>query len=107
MLQRTNFYQNEIIDLKERIDDFHVIFKKFNKFNNIIVDEDISPDKNALCQVARQFGARSTVVCHGHLGVITGFLPLTADYMCVEFEEHKQKLIRWGLEPERIINKVK
>ncbi len=100
-----NFYQFEASTLEAQIDNFHKMFKTMPKLKTVILDEDISPDKNALCQVARQYGAKSTVICHGQLGIISGFLPLTADFIQVKYPEQKSKLIKWGLEPFRIIVK--
>lgn len=98
-----NYLQMEAKTLNDQIDNFHEIFYKFENLEHIILDEDISPDKNALCQVAKKLGVITTVICHGQLGVITGFLPLTADFMQVKWKEQKEKLIAWGLEPHRIL----
>jgi len=104
LMDGVNYYQHEARGLHNQIDSFYELLEKF-PLKEIHLDEDISPDKNALCQVARIMGVTTTVHCHGQLGVITGFLPLTADFMSIKLVEQKKKLIAWGLEPFRIITK--
>lgn len=99
-----HYYQNEAYRLEDAIDGFNDLLNTF-AIKEIVLDEDISPDKNALCQIASQRGIRTVVQCHGNLGIITGFLPLTADFMQVKWPEQRAKLIKWGLEPYRIIVK--
>jgi len=106
ILDGVAYYQHEARDLEESIDGFCRLIEQF-RLKEIHLDEDISPDKNALCQIASQAKIKTVVHCHGNLGIITGFLPLTADFIQVKWPEQKKKLIDWGLEPYRIIVEAK
>ncbi len=93
----------ELPRLLFEIDSAHHFFKNAQHAKSVLLDEDISPAKNAFCQVARQYGVATYVECHGALGHKSGFLPLTADRIFVWGHAQRDKLVRWGCPPERIV----
>lgn len=89
--------------LMEFIDEVHALFKKQTNLKTALVDEDIRLAKNAFCQVAKQYGVTTFVECHAALAMRHGFLPLTADYICVWGIKQKNKLEQWGCPKNRIL----
>jgi len=84
----------------DRLADF---FKKTKSLKSALLDEDISPSKNAFCQMARHSGVKTFVECHGGLAGRASYLPLAADFIFQWGEEQKAKLVRWGGPAEKII----
>lgn len=89
--------------LMRGIDDAHEFFETHGSLRTALLDEDITYLKNAFCQVASQHSVTSYVECHGALGFKNGFLPMTADYLCVWGNAQKKKLVRWGAQPEKVL----
>lgn len=85
------------------IDQMFTFFKESKSLRTVLLDEDISPPKNAFCQIAKTFNVTSFVECHGALGHRLGFLPLTADFIFVWGNEQKKKLVKWGADPSQLI----
>lgn len=85
------------------IDEAHRFFQRASELRTALLDEDMTPFKNAFCQVARHYDVRSFVECHGALGHKIGFLPLTADHIFVWGETQKEKMIRWGCPEKQIL----
>lgn len=98
-----HLFQAELPGVLFQIDRASELFEKEKSVQSVLLDEDQSPLKNALCQTAMKFKRTCFVEMHGSLGDKYGYLPLTADFMFVWGEPQKQKLIRWGCDPGRII----
>ncbi len=84
------------------IDEIHRFFEAAKSLRSALLDEDISPAKNAFCQIARMHGVKTFTEVHGMVNVPCGFVPLVADNLLVWMEPMKQKLVRWGCEAERV-----
>lgn len=97
------YWQMNGRDLRAFIVECHVFFKKAQKLAFLVLDEDISPNKNAMVQVAHQYGVTSFVRLHGNLGLRNGFAPLTANYIMVNYLGQKNKLIKWGVPHGRVL----
>ena len=80
-----------------------ITFKTAGMWKSVLIDEDISVDKNLFVQWCRTVGIPTYVLCHGVLGQKWGFVPLTADKIFVWGRASKAKLESWGVEPDRII----
>ena len=68
----------------------------------IVLDEDATPFARAAVAMARRHGSRSLVIQHGAPCCRFGFSPLAADEILAWGELSLQKLIDWGVPPERI-----
>lgn len=97
-----SLFASSLAPLMYQIDRMHDFFRR-TKLRSALLDEDISPVKNAFAQVARLYNVRSFVECHGALGHKSGFLPLTADAIFVWGEAQRRKMIVWGCPPDRVI----
>lgn len=95
-------FQNELLKLLFDIDQMAVFFRRASLLKSVVMDEDVSPSKNAFCQMARQFGVKTYVSLHGALGKRNSYVPLTADAIFVWGRAQQNKLIQWGVENERI-----
>ncbi|OGW84524.1 MAG: hypothetical protein A3C35_02510 [Omnitrophica bacterium RIFCSPHIGHO2_02_FULL_46_11] len=98
-----SFFKTELPALLFQIDCAHELFPKKPSLQSVLLDEDLSPHKNALCQVAQKFNKKCYVEAHGALGDKYGYLPLTADHMFVWGKAQKNKLVQWGCPPDRLI----
>ncbi len=98
-----SFFKTELPALLFQIDCAHELFERYPSIQSTLLDEDLSPFKNALCQVAQKFNKKCYVEAHGALGDKYGYLPLTADHMFVWGEAQKNKLVEWGCPPDRMI----
>lgn len=96
-------FKTELPAVFFQIDRVYELFEESSSLRSVLLDEDVTPFKNALCQVAMKFKKKCFVETHGALGGKHGFLPLTADHMFVWGEVQKKKLIQWGCSPERLI----
>jgi len=96
-------FSSDLPTLLFQIDHQYSFFKQSPQLEAALLDEDISPEKNAFCQIAKRYGVQTTVECHGALGHRLGFLPLTADFIFVWGEAQKAKMIEWGGEERQIL----
>lgn len=85
------------------IDGFHHFFDQSKSLRSVLLDEDISREKNAFSQIARSRGVAPIVECHGSLGHRSGYLPLTAAGILVWGQKQKEKFIRWGCPENRVM----
>lgn len=85
------------------IDQIHDFFSRAKDLRSVLVDEDVSPVKNAFCQLARHYSLESFLECHGALGHKIGLLPLTADFILMWGQAQKEKLVRWGCPENRVL----
>ena len=90
-------------DLLCRIDKFHDFFIRKDHLRAVLLDEDITPNKNAFCQIASKHSVHSYVECHGALAGAYGYTPLTAYRIFVWGAEQKNRLIQWGCPPDKVI----
>lgn len=96
-------FSSHLPKLFYEIDQMHCFFLEAKSLKSALLDEDVSPTKNAFCQVARQYHVRSFVECHGALGHKIGLLPLTANKIFMWGNAQKAKLAKWGCPEEQII----
>jgi len=99
---RTHF-ERQLPKLLFDIDTLHMFFSKAKSLKACLLDEDVAPTKNAFCQLARHYGVVTYVESHGALGKRSSSLPLTAEKIFVWGKAQREKLIRWGCQPEKII----
>ncbi len=85
------------------IDAMFNFFIKAHSLESALLDEDVSPAKNAFCQIARMFGIQTYVECHGALGGRHGLVPITADHIFVWGNAQKRRLLQWGCKNEEVI----
>ncbi len=96
-------FEESLPRLLFEIDRFHDFFSAASSLKSILLDEDISPPRRALCKIARSRGVQTFVECHGVIGGKHGFVPPAADKMFVWGEAQKKKLVMWGAPEEQII----
>jgi hypothetical protein len=96
-------FEHELPNILFNIDSAGEFFRTNPSLKSVLLDEDITPDRNAFCQAARGQGLRTFVECHGHPVIRTGFVPLTADFICAWGREQAAKLVRWGCDARRVI----
>ena len=90
-------------DLLCKIDKIHEFFARHPSIKTALLDEDVTPAKNAFCKVAKDHSVSTHVECHGALGGAQSFLPLTADLFFAWGIEQRDTLVRWGCPSEKII----
>lgn len=93
----------ELPALLFHIDQSYRFFENYPKLKSVLMDEDISPFKQAFCQIAHRQGKSSFVECHGAVTAKHGFMPVTADHIFVWGSRQKEKLIQWGCPSQKII----
>ncbi len=68
----------------------------------IVLDEDATPLARAAVLIGRRHGATSAVVQHGVPCCRFGFAPLLADRILVWGTSSAERLVQWGIPPDRI-----
>lgn len=96
-------FRSALPKLLFEIDHAHQFFSAANSLRSVLLDEDANASKNAFCQVARQYHVASFIERHGALGHQIGVLPLAADWLFVWGRAQRNKLIKWGAPPDRLI----
>lgn len=69
----------------------------------LLLDEDATPMKRAAVALGRAHGVTSMVIQHGAPCARFGFAPLAADRICVWGQAAQEQLVRWGIDPQRIL----
>ena len=95
--------QSQLPGLLYQIDKMHRFFIKRPFIKTVLLDEDITPPKNAFCKIARKHSVSSFVECHGSLYGAYSFLPLSANRIFAWGSEQKNTLVQWGCPIEKIV----
>ncbi|MDD5194084.1 MAG: hypothetical protein PHQ96_00210 [Candidatus Omnitrophica bacterium] len=98
----TTLWQRELLRTLERVCQMHSLFKIF-QIKSLLVDEDITVQKNLLVQVSKNYHCKSYVSCHGDPFYKIGTVPLTADYILAWGAYQKNLFIKWGLSENKIL----
>lgn len=86
-----------------QIDQILHFFCTNNSVRTVLLDEDITPTKNAFCQIAKRFDVTTFVQSHGTLAARQGFIPVTANAIFVWGQQQKKILVDWGCPEKQII----